>query len=290
MRSWLRPGVAAVAGVLVVLAATGITLGIKGNSPSNSASPSASTSTSASASGADGRGRASVAVCEQLTVPAYFSAPYWLNAIHSKHPPADMILDISGTGAGTGPEASMLYLVRKAQAAGITVLGYSSTVDGQRPIAEVEADVRNYAAWYGVTSIFLDLVSGTAPQFSYYKQLADYIHAAHAGAQVWLNPGVYPDQDYMSIGDVVLAFEGTYEQYLTARVPSWANDYPAVRFMNTIYATPQSALAAAIKTAEQRGAGHIYVTDLVGSNPYQGLPSYWSAEDAAAHAGCAASG
>ena len=288
MRSWLRPGVAAVAGVLVVLAATGITLGIKGNSPSNSTSPSASTSTSAS--GADGRGRASVAVCEQLTVPAYFSAPYWLNAIHSKHPPADMILDISGTGAGTGPEASMLYLVRKAQAAGITVLGYSSTVDGQRPIAEVEADVRNYAAWYGVTSIFLDLVSGTAPQFSYYKQLADYIHAAHAGAQVWLNPGVYPDQDYMSIGDVVLAFEGTYEQYLTARVPSWANDYPAVRFMNTIYATPQSALAAAIKTAEQRGAGHIYVTDLVGSNPYQGLPSYWSAEDAAAHAGCAASG
>jgi len=280
MRAWLRPGIAAAAGVLVVLAATGITLGVKANSSSNNSGTS----------GADGSGRVSVAVCEQLTVPAYFSAPYWLNAIHSKHPPADMILDISGMGAGTGPEASMLYLVKKAQAAGITVLGYSSTVDGQRPIAQVEADVRHYAAWYGVTSTFLDLVSGKAQQFSYYKQLAEYIHGAHAGAQVWLNPGVYPDQDYMSIGDVVLAFEGTYAQYLALQVPSWASDYPAARFMHTIYATPQAALASAIKTAEQRGAGHIYITDLVGSNPYQGLPSYWSAEDTDANAGCAGSG
>jgi hypothetical protein len=32
------------------------------------------------------------------------------------------------------------------------------------------------------------------------------------------------------------------------------------------------------------------VTDLVGSNPYQGLPSYWAAEDADAMATCRGSG
>jgi hypothetical protein len=272
MRGWLRPSVATAAGVLAVLAVTGITLGVKAGSGNT---------TVAGGSGSDHPG-----VCEQLAVPAYFSAPYWITAIQSKHPPADMILDVSGVGAGTAPEPSMLYLVKKAQAAGITVLGYSSTADGQRPVAQVEADVRDYAAWYGVTSIFLDRVSGTSGQFSYYKQLADYIHAAHPGDQVWLNPGVYPDQDYMSIGDVVLVFEGTYAQYLTVQVPSWASDYPADRFLHTIYATPKSALTSALDTAQQRGAGRIYVTDLVGSNPYQGLPSYWSAEDADAAAGC----
>jgi hypothetical protein len=275
MLGWFRPWVAAAAGVLAVLAVTGVTLGVKANSGK---------SISAGDNGLHS------GVCEQLVVPAYFSAPYWIKAIQSKHPPADMILDISGVGAGSAPEASMLYLVKKAQAAGVTVLGYSSTADGQRPISEVEADVRDYASWYGVTSIFLDRVSGKSGQFSYYKTIADYIHAAHPGDQVWMNPGVFPDQDYMSIGDVMLVFEGTYAQYLKAQVPGWASYYPAARFLHTIYATPKSALASALETAGQRGAGHIYVTDLVGSNPYQGLPSYWSTEDADASAGCSAPG
>jgi hypothetical protein len=277
MMGWWRPWVAAAAGVLAVLAVTGITLGVKANT-SNDKSAAIREHTVRSG------------ICEQIVVPAYFTAPYWMEAIKSKHPPADLILDISGVGAGNAPEAAMLYLVKKAQAAGITVLGYSSTADGQRPISQVEADVRNYASWYGVTSIFLDRVSGKSGQFSYYQQIAQYVHAAHPGDQVWMNPGVFPDQDYMSIGDVMLVFEGTYAQYLKAQVPSWASYYPAARFLHTIYATPKSALTNALGLAEQRGAGHIYVTDLVGSNPYQGLPSYWTAEDAAATAGCSASG
>jgi hypothetical protein len=283
MMGWLRPSYAAAAGVLVVLAATGVTLGVKGSSSSSSSS-------SISISQARARNTVPSGVCEQLAVPAYFNAQYWIQAIRSKHPPADMILDISGVGAGSKPEANMLYLVKKAQAAGITVLGYSSTDIGQRPIAQVEADVRNYASWYGVTSIFLDRVVGTTQEFSYYKTIANYIHAAHPGDQVWMNPGVYPDEDYMSIGDVMMVFEGTYAQYLTDKVPSWAIDYPAARFADTIYATPQPVLARALNTAELRAAGHIFVTDLVGSNPYQGLPSYWSTEDADATAGCPRSG
>jgi hypothetical protein len=280
MMRWLRPSVITAAGVLAVLAVTGITLGVNANS-------------SRGVSGATGdKVHSSVrsGVCEQLAVPAYFSAPYWITAIKSKHPPADMILDISGVGAGTKPSAAWLYLVKKAQAAGITVLGYSSTADGQRPISQVEADVRNYASWYGVTSIFLDRVSGRSGQYSYYKTISNYIHAAHPGDEVWLNPGVYPNQDYMSIGDVVLVFEGPYAQYLKDKVPSWASYYPADRFLHTIYATPKAALESALSTAQQRGAGRIYVTDLIGTNPYQGLPSYWSTEVADAAAGCPASG
>jgi Spherulation-specific family 4 len=259
---------AAVAGVLAVLAATGITLGLNANG----------------GSGAYPAG--SAGICERLAVPAYFPLPYWETAIHSKHPPADIILDVSGMGAGNAPNRQLQDLVRQAMAAGVTVLGYSSTADGSRPVPQVEADVRHYAAWYGVHSIFLDRVSGQPVQVPYYEKLAGFIHRAHQGAQVWLNPGVYPDQEYMSIGDVVMVFEGTYEQYVTAAVPAWVQGYPAARFADTIYATPGPVLVKALQMARRSRAEHVYVTDLVGSNPYQGLPNYWQAEDTDATAGC----
>jgi hypothetical protein len=129
-------------------------------------------------------------------------------------------------------------------------------------------------------------VSGKPQQLGYYRQLAAYIHAAHRGAQVWLNPGDYPDQAYMAVGDVVMVFEGSYAEYLTDSVPGWAARYPAARFAQTIYAAPGAVLGDTLRLAQRRGAGHVYVTDLVGSNPYQGLPSYWQAEAADAAGGC----
>jgi hypothetical protein len=290
VRAWPRPvlaAAAAVAAALAVLAAAGITLAVSGRGAGSAGTGTGTgggevaAATPPATPAIAGRG-----ACERLVVPAYFSAAYWESAIRAVPPPPDMIVDVNGVGAGSAPVPALRALVRKAQAAGITVLGYSSTVDGQRPAAQVEADVRHYAAWYGVHSIFLDRVSGQPAQLGYYLRLARYIRRAHRGAQVWLNPGVYPDPAYMAAGNVVMTFEGTYAQYLTDQVPSWARRYPPSRFAHTIYATPASAMPAAFALAQRRGAGHIYVTDLVGSNPYQGLPSYWRAEYAQAAATC----
>lgn len=265
MSAWRMPFFA-VTGFAAVLTVTGITLSVTSGGGSDAAS--------------------TAPVCEKLVVPAYFEPQYWGQAVGAKPPPSAIILDISGVGAGNAPDSRFRTLVSYAKKAGVTVLGYSSTVDGQRPAAEVEADVRNYAAWYGVTSIFLDRVSGQPAQIPYYQQLAGYIHRAHPGSQVWLNPGSYPDQRYMSIGDVVMVFEGTYAQYRTASVPGWARTYPAPRFAHTIYDTPQADFANVLRLAADRNAGHVYVTDGTGANPYQALPSYWWAEVTAAAAGC----
>lgn len=227
--------------------------------------------------------------CRQLVVPAYFySSALWAQADGSKPAPGDIILDISGVGAGDAPQAHFTTVVRQAKARGVTILGYISTVDGQRPAAQVENEVRNYRQWYGVTSIFLDRVSGVPPQADYYRQLVRYIHRFSPGSSVWLNPGDFPDQDYMSIGDVVMVFEGTYSQYLSLHQPGWVRRYPASKFAHTIYATPGSRLDAVFQLAASRRAGHVYVTDDSGDNPYDTLPSYWSRETTAAPAGCAA--
>jgi hypothetical protein len=223
----------------------------------------------------------------QLVLPAFFySSSLWARAVSSTPPPRDIILDISGVGAGSQPESHFKALARQMKAKGVTLLGYISTEEGRRPAAQVEAEVRHYKAWYGVTDIFLDRVSGTASELAYYRQLTGFIRSYNAGSSVWLNPGQYPDQAYMSTGDVVMVFEGTYHQYQTLQVPSWVGSYPASRFAHTVYATPGSGLSRVFGLAVSRRAEHVYVTGGTGSNPYDALPAYWPQEAAIASAGC----
>jgi hypothetical protein len=229
-----------------------------------------------------------VVQCQKAFVPAFFSpGAGWAQAVSSKPPPSVMILDISGTGAGTAPDPGLQAEARHAEAAGVKVIGYSATDYGQRPAAQVKADVRNYKAWYGVNGIFLDLAAESPAQLGYYRGLADYIRRVDPGATVWFNPGTYPDQRYLSIANVVMVFEGPYASYRQQQVPSWAYHYPAAKFAHTVFATPASQLADAVSLSRSKHAGYVYVTDRAGANPYDGLPSYWSREAAATTGSCA---
>jgi Spherulation-specific family 4 len=225
--------------------------------------------------------------CQSAFVPAFFyGAGIWTRAARSKPAPKVMILDISGMGAGTAPEPHFQSVVRQAKAAGVTILGYSSTAFGLRPLSQIEADARNYRSWYGVTGIFLDEVRGVGSQLPYYRTLYSYIHGLNPRYSVWLNPGNYPEEGYMSVGNVVMAFEGPYASYTGIRVPSWAYRYSPSRFANTIYATSQSQVHNALSLSRSRNAGYVYVTNRSGANPYDGLPSYWASENSAITAGC----
>jgi hypothetical protein len=220
-------------------------------------------------------------------VPAFFYASgIWQQAVKTKPVPSYMILDISGTGAGPAPVSHFQSIVKRERAAGVTILGYSSTGYGQRPLSQVEADVRDYRAWYGVSDIFLDEVRGVSSQLPYYQKLADYIRGANPDSKIWINPGAYPDQGYMSVSNVVMAFEGPYSSYHEIDVPSWVFDYSPDRFANTIYATSQAQVTSALNLSRNRNTGYVYVTNGTGGNPYSALPAYWQTEDAAITQGC----
>ena len=235
------------------------------------------------------RSQASSSHCQRAFIPAYFPASVWSQAAAAKPAPSAMILNpATGIGAGRAPDPAFQAAARQARDAGSAVLGYSSTsaAAGLRPIGQVEADVRNYRAWYGATGIFLDSVSGVSADLPYYEQLASYIRKIIPGASIWLNPGIYPDQQYMSLGNVVVVFEGTYAQYRAAQVPGWAHNFPATKFANTIYAATSAQATSAINLSRSRNTGYLYVTNLTGANPYDALPSYWSMETAALDTGC----
>jgi Spherulation-specific family 4 len=219
--------------------------------------------------------------CQQSLIPAYFyPGADWVRAIDSKSPPKFMIIDITSSGAGSSPDPNYQAAVKRAQAAGITLVGYAATDYARRPATAVELDVRRYRSWYGVTDIFLDEVSSNDSGLAYYQQLSDYVHDTNPGSQVILNPGTYPSEPYMSLGDIVLAFEGTYPEYLRISVPGWVDAYPASKFAYVIYGTPESQLSSAISTSQRKHVGYIYLTGNTGVNPYRSLASYWPRENA----------
>ena len=231
---------------------------------------------------------AAAASCQRSFVPAYpWSSAFWTRAIDSRPAPGVMILNVTGMGAGNAPVPHFQALVRKAHAAGVSVLGYSSTEYGRRPAAAVEADARHYKAWYKVNGMFLDLTANARSGLAYYRALATYIRAAIPRSVIWLNVGAYPARGYMSVGNVVVAFEGSYASYRGLAVPAWTAHYKAARFADVIYATPRSDLASAVSLARHRRTGHLYVTSLPGSpDPYSALPGYWAREVAAIAAPC----
>ena len=221
--------------------------------------------------------------CQDTFVPAYFYASSdWAQAIGTRPAPGVMLLNVD-SGPGTAPLSHFQTLTRQAQAAGITVLGYSSTEYAAKSIAAVEAEVRDYKAWYGINGIFLDLTQGTSGALSYYQQLASYIRGVIPGAVIWLNVGAYPDQSFMSVANTVMVFEGSYASYVADQVPGWVSQYSPSHFANVIYQTPPSDLVSAVNLSRSRSrAGFLFVTDLSGSgNPYGAMPSYWSQEAAA---------
>jgi hypothetical protein len=257
--------------------------------PSHTSAHSAGSSTSAGSGSGSGSspGSSAASGCESTFVPAYFySSSIWDQAIDTRPAPAVMLLNVDN-GVGTGPLSHFQVLVRQAQDAGITVLGYSSTDYGQRAIGSVESEVKDYRSWYGVNGIFLDLTQGTSGEFSYYQTLANFIRSAIPNGVVWLNPGDYPDPKFMSIANVVMVFEGSYSAYLSDQVPSWISQYSPSQFAHVIYETPPADLGRAVSLSRQRRAGHLFVTDLSGSgNPYGALPSYWSQEAGSVAGSC----
>ncbi len=224
--------------------------------------------------------------CQQSFVPSYFyDGGLWDQAIDTSPTPSVMFLNVDN-GPGTGPVSHFQGLVQTAQQHGITVLGYVSTVYATVPIAQVEAQIADYKAWYGVNGIMLDLTQGEQSALSYYQTLYDYIHSEISGAIIWLNVGAFPDSSFMSVANVIMVFEGSYASFEGDSVPGWVDQYPRNRFAQVIYDTPEADLSTAASVAWSRQAGYLFVTDLGDPNPYAALPSYWSTEAGTVAATC----
>ncbi|WP_300605165.1 spherulation-specific family 4 protein [Trebonia sp.] len=231
----------------------------------------------------------SAADCQQTFVPSYFySGTLWDQAIGTTPTPATMFLNVDN-GPGTGPDSHFQQLVQSAQQHGITVLGYVDTDYTGFSLSQVESEIADYKAWYGVNGIMLDRTQGTQNALSYYQTLYNYIHESEEIGQdavVWLNVGAFPVQSFMSVANVIMAFEGDFSSFESESVPGWVSQYGRDRFANVLYSTPEADLDTVVSTSWSRNVGNLFVTDQGDPNPYGQLPSYWPAEATTVGAQC----
>jgi Spherulation-specific family 4 len=213
--------------------------------------------------------------CQRISIAAYFyPGSLWTQSINA-NPKVDFMVMNPASGSGTAPISDYVTTIAAARQRGVLIYGYISTRYGQRPQTEVQQEITNYRSWYSVDGIFLDESSSGTADLTYYQNIATFIRTV-PNAKVVLNPGVYPDQAYMNIADVVLVYEGSYKNYLNLQVPAWISNYDANKFWHIIYNAPSFQLQQLINISKQRKAGHIYITDNRLPNPYDTLPKYWS--------------
>ncbi|MEW2418255.1 spherulation-specific family 4 protein [Streptomyces sp. NPDC046866] len=173
------------------------------------------------------------------------------------------------SGPGEAPDERFAAVARRLCDAGVPVLGYADTDYGRRPHAAVVQDLLRYRDWYGADGAFLDQASPEPALLGHYGRLAVAARAAGARTLV-LNHGVHPHPGYAELADLLVTFEGPWDAYRDAVVPSWTADHPAHRFCHLVYAVPPGAPAAEL--ARERGAAVHCAVPGTGAHPWGTLP------------------
>lgn len=222
---------------------------------------------------------------QHLAIPSYFYPGSSWTQMTQGSPAVGVTVINPASGPGSSSNADYVRQVQQSQAAGLIVLGYVPTGYGGRAVADVEAEIDDYNAWYHVDGIFFDEANTVCGFQAYYSTLTAYAKqsaSARPGPHTVLNPGVQTSECYMSVVDVVITFEGSNSTYTNSySAPSWVAQYPANRFWHLIYSAPTTQeMQASLARSKQRRAGWVYITPDTLPNPWDTLPpaAYWQAE------------
>jgi len=183
------------------------------------------------------------------------------------------------SGPGNGPDSSYNTYMTKLHNAGVDMVGYVHTSYGARSIADVKADIDVYASQFPLlVGIFLDEVSASASQLSYYQQLYSYIMSMPGWKYDILNPGAVPTSGYANAATQIVTYESSASSFSSSSNPSWASCSNKNQFSMITYGASSSVMQTAISAAKSKGFyGWVYVTSTAGTGAtYNSLPSYYA--------------
>ncbi len=231
------------------------------------------------------------AAAADLVVPAYFypsgsGATAW-NTLATNAASVSLTAIVNpNSGPGNAADPAYVAAIAKVRAAGGKVIAYVHTSYGARKLSEVTADINRYLAFYAVDGFFVDEMANdnSTAHVQYYQSLYNYIKGLSPNYQVVNNPGTNLPEIYASlpVADRFVVYENVQASYAAYKAPAWQANYSPSRFIHIVYnAATQAQMSSNVQFAVKNGASGIYMTSLKGSNPYNGLPSYWAAEVAA---------
>ncbi len=220
--------------------------------------------------GEGGSGEAVADVGGRLFVPLYAypgtEPEAWARVAANAGALAGLVLN-PHSGPGSAVEPEFAAAAERLRAAGVPLFGYVDTAYGCRQHREVVADIERHRDWYDVDGVFLDQVGSGPELLPHYRRLAVAARSLDA-ARVALNPGVHPHPGFAEAADLLITFEGSWEQYRELRIPAWTAGFPAQRFGHLVHGTPVDRCAAVPDMARRRHAAVSYATPGSGPNPW----------------------
>jgi hypothetical protein len=212
--------------------------------------------------------------CPAQIVPAYQGA--WATVQEILQRPARVrLVVLGGSGITFRQKVRAVKLLR---AKGIEVLDYTFTrtpgaydesTFGERPLRQVKAQIAAAERTYGVDGMFVDNVSTDPAKAPYYVAIAKYIHSLK-GKRVVFN-GLGPPA-VVAAADVVVEFEGTYDDFLRFNPPAWLDRVPASKLGALVHGIPSGAGPGARAGGLRARAGNVFYTDATAPGQYRRMP------------------
>ena len=209
-----------------------------------------------------------------LAIPAYFHpavAPNDWSRLTELAPVIRFVIVNVHNGPGEALDPLYVPAVKALQAAGVRAVGYVDTDYGRREPADIGREVSAYRERYEISGVFMDQVSNGLDQLDHYAQCVAAARTAGAPFVV-LNAGTEPHRGYVDLANVTVTFEGPWSEYEALRTPDWVHRYPASRFCHLVHSLPRDRFAEGLELAAQRHVGGIFLTDGLGSNPWDRVP------------------
>jgi hypothetical protein len=212
-----------------------------------------------------------VVVANVLNGPGSTAVSGWATAIDGAHASGKKVLGYVDTG----------YLGLTGRT---TRLGSTAMADW---VAQIEQDINAWYNLYGnsIDGIFFDdgyNACGAGNEYpAVYQAVNQYEKVNHPGSMTVLNPGIAVPQCYEGAADVLLTFEGSEATYESSAYQAlgWTPKSPS-EIWHIIYGVAAADVSLVDETSQTRGAGYVYITGDVPANPYDTIPSFWSAEEA----------
>jgi Spherulation-specific family 4 len=227
---------------------------------------------------------------QRILLPLYATAdsPAWAQVTGAAPAVRASVVDIcapDGTGSGCAggrpadaPNPAWPPTVDALRSAGVLPLYYIATGYASTPLAVVESEVLDAAAWYGTPSVMFDQVPTSCSDVPYYQALYGFVHAL--GGIVMLDPGAATASSscYLPASDILGVFAGPQSRFQAKRFPSWLARYPSSRFAAVISAGTAQGAGTDVADAARDRIGNVYVDDEAEPPGYAALPAFWPAE------------
>jgi hypothetical protein len=187
-----------------------------------------------------------------------------------------------GNGPGNNVDSNYTSVVNSLRAAGGRVIGYVYSSYGARSLQVVLNDVDKYDSLYNIDGIFVDEMANTGPaqRLDYYENIYNHVKGIDPNWEVMGNPGTHTIPEFFTwpTADRLMVFENVGTAYPNYDPSDWNYNFDRSKFVHLVHTEPSSGnMLAHLQRAIGDNSSGIYVTDDVMNNPWDRLPTYWTA-------------